>query len=323
MLAQETEYKYVPRDSMNLKLHLTNRGLRTSILQENTGQSVQLAPNSRNFVGVGAYFWRIGIKLYLPLPVSWFFDRARAFDSRVIDIQSGLYLDKWLFDASLQWYSQLYPLAEATTPEPLSPEHNLYSLQASLTATYLFSGDRVSFKSPYNRNEMQLQSAGSWMLSGGFSYYQLDGEHSVFGTYSQENFGDASLISRIAATSFHFRPGYVYNFVFGKFYLHTAASAGMALQDKSFTRADLSDRRLGVAPEYNLRAALGYDDGRYFASLFFVFQRTSLQVDALRLQNTSRNVQLFVGYRLPTPAWLQKLRPDILDKILPMETEKH
>jgi hypothetical protein len=308
---------------MNLKLHLTNRGLQTSILQKSNGQEVQLAPNSRNFVGVGAYFWRIGVKLYLPLPVSWFFDRAREYDSRVIDIQSGLYLDKWLFDASLQWYSQLYPLSENEASIPSPAENGLYSLQASLTTTYLFSGDRVSFKSPYNRNEMQLESAGSWMLSGGFSYYKLDGEQSILGTASQDNFGDVSLISRVTAMSFHFRPGYVYNYVFGKFYLHTAASVGVALQDKSFIKSDITGDRLGVAPEYNLRAALGYDDGRYFASLFFVFQSTSLQFEELRINNSSRNVQFFVGYRLPTPAWLQKLRPALLDKILPMKSEKH
>lgn len=310
---------------MNLKLHLTNRGLRTTILQESSGHEIKLAPDNRYYVGVGAYFWRIGVKLYAPLPVSWFFDRAKEYDTRVIDLQGGLYLDKWLFDGSLQWYSQLYPLPEAASSGASSPlsNDNLSSLQSYLTVSYLFSGDRVSFKSPYNRNEMQLKSAGSWMLSGGVSYYRLQGENSIFGSTTSERFGADSLISRLAATSFHFRPGYVYNYVFGKFYLHTAASVGVALQDKAFTKPDFSGHRLGVAPEYNLRAALGYDDGRYFASLFFIYQNSPLQIEGLRLENTSRNVQFFVGYRLPTPAWLKRLRPDFLDKILPIEAEKH
>ncbi len=324
-LAQETAYKRTPQDSMNLKLHFTNRGLRTSILQENSGQSIQLAPDNQNYVGIGAYFWRLGVKLYLPLPVSWFFNRAEKFSSRVIDLQAALYLDRWLFDGSLQWYSQLYPVSE-NIPQELVAEasdNQLTSLQSYFTVTYLVTEDQVSFKSSYNRNEMQLRSAGSWMLSGGISYYTLRSQNSIFDPSLRTRFGTDSLISQLSATAFQLRPGYVYNFVFGKFTLHAAVSVGMAFQNKSFTKPAVSGNSLGVAPEYNLRAAIGYDDGEYFASLFLVFQQSSLSVEGIRLDNSSRNVQFLIGYRLPTPAWLEKLRPAFMDKILPLEPEKH
>lgn len=325
VLGQETAYKRTPQDSMNLKLHFTNRGLRTSVLQKSSGQSLQLAPDNRNFIGVGAYFWRLGVKLYLPLPVSWFFNQAEEFSSRVIDLQAGLYLDKWMFDGSLQWYSQLYPASENIPSDIVkqASDNQLTSLQSYLTVTYLFTEDQVSFKSSYNRNEMQLRSAGSWMLSGGLSYYTLRGQNSIFDPSQRIRFGTDSLISQLSATAFQLRPGYVYNFVFGKFMLHGAASVGLAFQNKSFTKPTVSGNSLGVAPEYNLRASIGYDDGKYFASLFLVLQQSSLSIEGIRLDNSSRNIQFFVGYRLPTPAWLKNLRPALMDKILPLEPGKH
>jgi hypothetical protein len=309
--AQEQTYIDAYRDTMNVKLLVTNRGLTTSLRRTSDDERVRFAPDNRSYLGVGGYVWGLGFQVHLPLPLSWFFDETIASESRIFDVQATLYLKQWLLEGIYQSYRNLYPAGQMAFGEQvLNDEIDSRKVQA--TATYLFGGERVAMRSPYNRNLKQLKSAGSWMFTFGFSSLELQGRESVVPSAYRSAFAPDTLYSDLRAAALLGRPGYIYNLVEGDFFLHASASVGLSLQRKFYRREAIREQEWGLAPVYNFRAALGYDNGRYFAGISGVYYRTYMQADQLRLLEEARNLQLFFGYRFAEPGWISRNKPAIL-----------
>lgn len=303
------------KDTMNIKMIVTNRGLSTSISNTLNDRRLRYLPNNQNYLGVGGYIWGLGFQFSLPLPVNWFFDNALDNNSKIFDIQSTFYRKKWLVEGSFQWYRNLYVEndSETTLPDNIAESSDIKARRMMVSATHLFSGDQVSIKAPFSRNVEQLQSAGSWMLTGGFSSIQLTGGQSILPIGARKGFDSDSLVSQMESISFFVRPGYAYNFVYRKFFLHLSGSAGAALQYKLFKRNGQRGTDWGVAPTFNLRTATGFDNGKYFAGISAVLHHSRLRVNNLLLQENARNIQLFVGYRFGEPEWLQGLKPSFVN----------
>ncbi|MEK6481986.1 DUF4421 family protein [Catalinimonas sp. 4WD22] len=300
---------------MNVKALIINRGLNTSLRNLNNETKLNFAPNNLNYIGVGWYFWGIGVKLHFPLPVSWFYERADIFKSQVIDIRGTLYQKKWFLEGGLQLYQNLYLSDGQTLDDGLNnaSETGIRALRFTTSFTYLFSGEEVSVKAPFNRNNVQLKNAGTWMLTGGVSYIDLSGDDSVVPSRARNDFSSDTTITEISGVSFFVRPGYAYNFVYRNFFIHASASVGLALQQKSLERRDSEMDELGISPLYNFSAAIGYDNGKYFAGISSVFTYGYMQVDNIRLQERARNTELFVGYRFPEPNWIKNNKPRFLN----------
>jgi hypothetical protein len=304
----------VYKDTMNLKMLITNRGLSTSISSTLTDSRLQYLPNNRTYLGVGGYIWGLGFQVHLPLPVNWFFENPLDNESKIIDIQSTLYKKKWLVEGSFQLYRNLYVKnqTEKALPNLEQEDTAIRARRMMVSATHLFSGDQVSIKAPFSRNVEQLQSAGSWMLTNGFSSIQIKGAQSLLPHSARQDFGSDSLVSQMESISYFIRPGYAYNFVYRQFFLHLSGSAGAALQYKLFKRNGQRGTDWGVAPVFNLRAATGFDNGKYFAGVSAIIHHSRLRVHDLLLQENAQNFQLFVGYRFGEPEWLRGLRPSFL-----------
>ncbi|WPP49359.1 DUF4421 family protein [Catalinimonas niigatensis] len=313
VFAQDEAYVQTFKDTLNVKFIITNRTLNTSLQGNEQDKRMKLAPNQLSYLGIGGYIWGIGFQLHQALPIGWFYDNELLDDSRVFDFQGTLFRNKWLLDGGYQSYQNLY----ISNPDDFADGQALMSgeqfdLRRMLgTVTYALNGRRLAFKSAFNLNHRQLQSAGSGLLTAGYAYTRLKSENPALSSIPIQE----ALPSAIRGVSFLLRPGYAYHFVYRKFYLHTSAAAGLALQYQTYTRAEVRQNNWGLAPSYNLRGSLGYDNGRYFASLLGVFYRTSLEVEELHLRENAHNIQLMVGYRFAEPKWLLDRKPAILKKL--------
>lgn len=312
---QGQDYVYAFQDTMNLKLMLANRGLVTQLRNVETGSRTRLAPNQQTLIGIGAYFWNLSVKLYLPLPVSWFYTQANQRKSRIIDLRASLYRKNWVFEGSLQRYDNIYPqrLNQTDRRNTQDKPEEIFARSIITHATYLFSGEQVSLKSAFGRNIVQTRSGGSWMMTTGFSSLELQGQESLLPQPLRSNLGKDSLISEMSAVAVEFQPGYAYNFILDKFFLHASASAGAALQYKLFKVEQRRETAWGVAPVYNVRAALGYDNTRFFIGLSGILHQAQLNVQGLQLRQNTRSLQLFMGYRFTEPKWLKRLKPPFID----------
>lgn len=310
------DYIYSFQDTMNLKLLMANRGLTTIVSHSDIDESVRFAPNNLYLVGIGSYFWDFSVKLYLPLPQHWFFDQADQPQTQIFDLQASLFRQNWFFEGAFQQYDNVYP-QEKGTPERDTSDGDrlpLFTRRLIVNATYLFSGEQISLKSPFSRNVVQKRNAGSWMLTSGFSSIEARGENSLLPARMHSRLGNDSLVSEMSAVGMELRPGYAYNFGYKRFFMHTSASAGAAFQYKLYKKDGARGSSAGVAPMFDLRAALGYDNGKFFGGISALLNHTQLRLGELRIQQQTRNLQFFVGYRLAEPLWLQKLEPSILKR---------
>lgn len=294
---------------------LANRGLNTQLRNVETGSRIRLTPNQRNLIGIGAYFWNLSIKLYVPLPVSWFYTQAKQRQSRIIDLRASLYRKNWVFEGSLQRYENIYPrgLNQMDGRNGQDRPEEIFARSIMTHATYLFSGEQVSLKSAFGRNIVQTRSGGSWMMTTGFSSLELQGQKSLLPQALRSNLGKDSLISVMSAVAVELQPGYAYNFILDEFFLHASASAGAALQYKLYKVEQRRETAWGIAPVYNLRVALGYDNSKFFVGLSGILHQAQLNVQGLQLRQNTRNLQLFLGYRFTEPEWLKRLKPPFIN----------
>lgn len=314
VFAQDEAYIQTYEDTMNLKFITTNRSLNTALEHSDRDERMKLAPDNRSYLGIGGFVWGIGFQFHLPMPVRWFFDKERSRDSRMFDFQGTLFRNKWLLDGGYQVYRNLYisNASDFAGSEALMAGEQFDLRRMLGTVTYVFQGDRISFKSAFNLNHRQLQSMGSWLITAGYASVALESKSPTAPPDPMTT--EEDLPSRIRGLSFVLRPGYGYQFVHRNFFVHTSAAAGLALQYQTYTQGELNQNGWGVVPTYNLRGSLGYDNGRYFASLLGVFYHTSLDAGALRLTEDSHNIQLMVGYRFAEPKWLREAKPAFLEK---------
>jgi hypothetical protein len=87
---------------------------------------------------------------------------------------------KVILDLFLQNYKGFYGQQKIGRVDDIFPDTSV--IQIGVEGTYLFSGNRFSSKAAFDLNEIQLQSAGSWLLGGGTYYYKiknLNDENSV------------------------------------------------------------------------------------------------------------------------------------------------
>jgi len=306
----DNSYVYAFKDTMNLKLIFANRGLSTMIRHRDTDEEIQLRPDNLSFIGLGGYFWDFSIKIFIPLPLNWFFEGANFDPSNTFDLQATLYRKNWFVEGAFQQYSTQY-LPQGQVANSVSP-YELFTQRVSVNATYLFSGKHVSIKSPFSRNVIQTRNAGSWSFTTGFSSIELEGGRTLFPAASAKHINIDSPISQMSAIGIDLMPGYAYNYGYRKFFMHFSAAAGATFQYKLYKKDTQRNTGLGIAPIYNLRAALGFDNGKYFGGISAVFNQSRLSVDELHTRQNARNLQFFVGYRLAEPEWLQNLEPPFL-----------
>lgn len=93
--------------------------------------------------------------------------------SKMLDFQLHNYSRKAIFDVFLQRYKGFYSEKKIGTVDEILPDMSVTQIGGE--ATYLFGGDRLSSKAAFDLNEIQLRSAGSWLLGGGAYYYRING----------------------------------------------------------------------------------------------------------------------------------------------------
>lgn len=128
----------------------------------------------------------VGLQLgygFIPLT-----DKKKYGKTKTIDFQVHHYRRKAIFDLFFQDYRGFY----VEKDEDQNPEifKDMSVKQIGMEATYLFNGNRFSSKAAFDLDEIQLHSAGSWLVGAGSYYYKLKGMQRSGSdtTYGLENF---------------------------------------------------------------------------------------------------------------------------------------
>lgn len=293
--------KYVKEfpDEFNVKLFATNRLLILNLVDREGGnRKINYAPNDRGYIGIGTYIFDVGLELAFKVPLAFGRSKSRYGDTDFIDFQGSLYGKKWSADATFQKYDGFYVSNAADIYPDFDVEKNypqradLSVMNISLNGIHIFNHEKFSFRSGFIQADKQIKSAGSPIMILSATRYSVNADSLLMPfSESNKNFKDGRFVS------LSLMAGYAYDFVLNNFFVKLNANGGAGVQHQKFEMGSGGKQQWDLAPKLNFRAALGYDNERFFAGASFMMQKTSIDFEGIRINNTTGNYKIFVGYR--------------------------
>lgn len=229
-------------------------------------------PNTNLNLGVGATV--NSVSLNLSYGFKFLNPETSKGNTKYLDLQTHMYSRKWVIDIFAQFYEGLYlENTKQLVPEYADPYYvrsDIYQQLIGGSALYLFNNQKFSYRAPFNQNERQLKSAGSFLLGGEASWGLVDADSALIPTFEYQY--DVSQIDSISSLAFYrIGPsvGYVYSLVIAKkvfatlsFTLNTSYGLNVAHHD---ARGTLKNENLNAGAIF--RWAIGYNDDRWFLGL--------------------------------------------------------
>lgn len=291
-------------DYFNGKIIATDRLLILNLIgRELEKQRIHYAPNDRGYIGIGAYVFDIGLELSIKVPAAFERSKKKYGTTDFIDLQGNIYGKKWCFDGTFQKYKGFFlSNAHDVTPGfrsgdifPQRPDLDVMNI--IVNGIHIFNHKKFSFRSGFTQADKQIKSAGSPILLLSFSRFSINADSLLIPASIAEDFGDLQDIVGGRFVTFSVLPGYAYNFVHRNLFLNVNATGGVGVQHQSVDLRNDAQVQYSLEPKFNFRAALGFDNERFFAGGSFLIQRSTINMDGMRINNTAGNYKFFVGYR--------------------------
>ncbi len=309
-LAQSTYIKTY-EDDIIAKGFVNNRGLGIRILPRGQRENINYQPNVIGTIGAGVVFKRIavnvGFRLAEESPQNQLRQQQRG-DSRYFDLQINRFGRKLGFDIYYQDYKGYYMRnPESVYPNwisaiyPHRPDIDLFNFSGNVY--YVFNNEKFSYRATHVHDEQQLQSAGSFILTGALAYSELFADSSLVPWPKVAEYGPG--FSQGIFYSIAVVPGYAHTFVLHKFYFNLSGSASLGLQWQRYRlRDEPRFRDLAPLAKFIGRTAVGYNGDRFFSALTFYLDTQNVRVGRLMYVTNITSATLLFGYRFQTK-WLK------------------
>lgn len=243
--------------------------------------TLQFRANDTYSMGVGFSYRQIGLNLTVKVPFIND-DNVKLGKTSSLDLQTFIYLRKWVVDLFAQFYKGYYLGNDNALASPMPA--GTYLLRPDLqTGTlgfnvqYIFNNKRFSYRGAYVQSEYQKKSAGSFMAGGGAHYIDIRADSSVI----PPNLADASFFatnrfSKGRAFCVALSAGYSHTWVIEKYFFVNASAVGsIGVNATTLVEpAGLSTNGSGLQLNGNFRLAAGYNSSVYYAGIQFIEFKT-------------------------------------------------
>ncbi len=166
-------------DKLLLRVYTVTKLNTLSIQNREADKLLILEPNGNTNLGFGFNYKKFGLGIAFGLPRSEDRDRVYGKTQR-FDVQGSMYGKKFGADGFFQAYKGYYnsnPKDFVDWTNDAFPQLNtMRVLSVGLAAFYVFNSDRYSYRAAFVRDEMQKESAGSFLLGifGNFDESRTD-----------------------------------------------------------------------------------------------------------------------------------------------------
>lgn len=286
-------------DHLNLKLGIDNDISEYEFNDSNNSYSIVPNTDLRTTLSVNHRFISFKIS-YSPEFLSNNNEELKG-TTKVFRIQTDIFFKRWIQTLEY-WKIKGYYIEGITNSETLfdDPEFILLpELKTSVisgTTRYVFNKN-YSAKAVVNQHEIQRKSAGSFIPSLTYGYFEIKDK-----TSPQE----LSTIGLILNT------GYFHTFVIShKWYSNLGISPGLGVEFNKLTikseEHDVISRNEELIFSLESHVGLGYNSKSFFGGIYFKVIGTSREENSIVKFNTARGiVQIFIGYRFKTPKFVEK-----------------
>jgi hypothetical protein len=311
----DTSYIKFYNKHLVITLPVSTRFLRFGLIDTKTGHKLIFAPNLQYNLGISlssrwaTFIVNTGVKL--------FGDNINTKGKTTYkDYQLNVYGRKITTDLVVQYYngfyiknSQSYNNYGSIKPYAIRSDANALNIEVS--SYYIVNNKKFSYRNSFGFTEHQKKSAGSILLGAYYSYFAANGTPSLVTPPFRTNFDSSSFIKTGHTQNFGLNLGYIYTLVFlKKCYATASLVQGVGGEQVNYKRDDnstFSKFVVGVG-KINVRAGLGYDNGKYFAGTMCVFEYYLLSTNLNATFDYSFGKFLvYVGYRFVTAKKERKL----------------
>jgi len=221
------------------------------------------------------------------------------------DYQLNFYGRKITTDIFVQYYSGFYignskSYAAYTGPNKYAIRNDVNALNVEVSSYYIVNHKKFSYRNSFGFTERQKKSAGSILLGVYYSYFNANANPSLVTPPFRSSIDPASYISNGATQNFGLNLGYIYTFVYKKFYATASLVQGIGGEYVAYKRDDNSNyfKLVAGGGKLNIRGGLGYDNGRYFIGTMGIFDYFLFNGNLSSTFNyTSGKFMAYVGYR--------------------------
>ncbi|GAB3323119.1 hypothetical protein GCM10027299_19060 [Larkinella ripae] len=273
--------------------------------------SLHYRPNSSLDLGVGATFKALTLNLAYGL--SFLDNRALKGRTNDIDLQTHVYMRKWVLDGFGQFYRGYYLTPRGTAAPDLDQFYLRPDLRIRLvggSVRRVFNFRRFSFRAALVQNEWQRRSAGTWLIGFQLYYGIVRGDSALVPGVLRADF-PTETVQRMRLVKLGPGAGYAYTYVFREHWFATGsltANLNATFSKESFGTGNLTYGN--VRPDLLFRVVAGYNSNRWCVTLGWVNGSVSVTSPIYQYTLHTGNYRLTVARRFKTAARLQKIVPD-------------
>lgn len=169
--------------------------------------------------------------------------------------------------------------------------------QKGLNIYYIFNNKKFSYPAAYSQSTNQRISAGSFILGLSYNEQSFSFDHTKFDIRIQELLRPELKFNDIKYKDFSINFGYSYNWVFKKDWLaNISFTPAIGYKNTSFRLTNSKDFLSSINFDFITRAAIVYNNNRYYAGASLVSHTYSYSKSALSILNGFGVLNIYVGF---------------------------
>lgn len=174
---------------------------------------------------------------------------------------------------------------------------------------YIYNHKKYSYRSTFVQNEIQKHSAGSFMLSASFSYYNISADSSIVPA-AFVNVENEARLRRGDFYSLCFMPGYGHTFVISNgFFITLSLFGGLNIQQQHYF-VDISSKQFDKAafiPRVMGRGGIGYNSKKFYCGIMSIGDDYVVPLSkGEKLTYLVGSASFYLGFRFNVPKSMQK-----------------
>ncbi len=298
----DTNYIAIPPYKGKVYFYSTTKNNQLSFQNTLNKYTLTYYPNSWGSMGVGFTYKALDLSIGL-IPYGKREESVYGKVSR-IDIQSHIYVRKFIIDAFLQSYSGLYSTSGIVTSNSYKvyKRNDISISQIGGNGIYIFNHNRFSAKAAYSQSEIQKKRIGTWALGIKLNIFSVNGDSSFTSSKLDSLFKPDYRFIKFSVLQTGFLGGYLQNWLYKNwtFSITVLAGLGEQMQYKqliSDVNKTYAHATMGIIE--NIRISAGYSKNNFYFLLAIISDNCSYPFDNNHLLNHGfGRIDCILGYRI-------------------------
>lgn len=256
------------------------------------GQSIGIIPSNRNVMSLN-FGWRW-------LIVGYSIDLQK--NRPLKEFSTSLYSTRFGLDLLYREASEGYGINdvqgvhnEKPLQENLAGKDVLDVRQLGVGLHYAFN-KRFSYSAAYGQSTIQRVSAGSLILGAGYNWQEFTFDHENIESHTGTALQEKLKFNKAVYNDFNISLGYAYNWAFAKNFLVGASfEPAISYKQARMQYNDETDRQGSIGMDFTTRAALTYNNQRYYAGASLESHTYLYHKKPLYMTNGFGVLEVYVG----------------------------